>query len=125
VRTVVLRPLGRTSSSSKTIDCPLEVSIAILSKSVVKLTWGEVVYCVEHWDKHSLLTILNSELYTDNGYTLEDLTIIEFEYTGEYIIFIPQMRFYNNERFILIKEPIDKTKITEIKASIEYLKHIN
>jgi hypothetical protein len=88
-------------------------------------TWGEGVYCVEHWDKHSLLTILNSELYTDNGYTLEDLTIIEFEYTGEYIIFTPQMRIYNNERFILIKEPIDKTKITEIKASIEYLKHIN
>ena len=88
-------------------------------------TWGEGVYCVEHWDKNSLLTILNSELFTDNGYTLDDLTIIEFNYTGKYIVFIPQMRVYNKERFILIKEPIDKTMITNIKASKDYLKHIN
>jgi len=75
---------------------------------------GDGVYCVETGDINSLKSVLGLESFSDNGYKLKDLILIEFQYSGDYQIFKPLMRSYNNEIWIVIKNNISYSEIVKI-----------
>jgi len=75
---------------------------------------GDGVYCVETGDINSLKSVLGLESFSDNGYKLKDLILIEFQYSGDYQIFKPLMRSYNNEIWIVIKKNISYSEIVKI-----------
>lgn len=75
---------------------------------------GSGVYCVETGDLTSLISVLSLDSFKDNGYELKDLAVVEFKYSGEYQTFKPVMRYYTNEKWIVIKNNISCKEIIRI-----------
>lgn len=83
--------------------------------------YGCGVYCIEENDFNSLQIILNGEWFRDNEILFEDLCVIKFFYDGDIEYFIPTIKNYRDEKWVVIKENVRPTQIIEFIDSQKFI----
>lgn len=88
-----------------------KIKLAGLKKSSMGQN-GDGVYCIFAEDYDVLDSLV--ELFEQRGLNIDDLIIIEFNYSGDYEFCEKKQLIYSNEGWIVIKENIPSHQINKV-----------